>query len=172
MIPEDDLQLRVVIRALREVVADAIDPANPAALEQLRTSIALLELLAARCRLDRARAGREFANALAMARAVAALQPDRDLLDAIEAAGRLPVDQDGGEQDMLRKALLEAVSHVVNAPQAAERRRELGIVIVKYSRPALDLARAWYSPAGFETGDETLRTLDELLAHRTATEGH
>jgi hypothetical protein len=48
MIISLDLQLRVVIKALREVVAPALDPANELAKEQLGLSIATLAVVQAR----------------------------------------------------------------------------------------------------------------------------
>ena len=42
MVPDADLQLSVVIKALSEVVAPAVDPANRLAVEQLHLSIATI----------------------------------------------------------------------------------------------------------------------------------
>jgi len=72
MIPDADLQLSVVIKALRDVVAQAVDPGNRVAAEQLQLSIATLGLLKARLPLLHQCARRELANAISLGEALAA----------------------------------------------------------------------------------------------------
>jgi hypothetical protein len=166
MVPDIDLQLRAVIKALREVVADAVDPDNPAAQEQLRTSITTLELLADRHRLEPARAYREFANALAMAEAVAALTQHPDLTDALAEARQLSAQAEADRCDALKQALLAAVSHVVCTAQPESLRHAISAAVVTFSKAPCDLARAWYQPAGFETSDDEVKDLNALLGER------
>src|SRR4051812_29584064 len=86
MIPDIDLQLSVVIRALKGVVWESVPTDNVSARENLRASIATLEFVLARHSLQFARAAAELRNTLELAQRVAATAADKGLDGALSAA--------------------------------------------------------------------------------------
>src|SRR3546814_19527781 len=64
MIPDLDLQLQVVIKALKDTVMPAVDPAHRMAIEQLGLSIATISLVRARLPLAGLREWPDLANAI------------------------------------------------------------------------------------------------------------
>src|SRR3546814_16465351 len=69
MIPDLDLQLQVVIKALQDTVMPAVDPAHRMAIEQLGLSIATLSMVRERLPLAGLREWQDPAHALALGRA-------------------------------------------------------------------------------------------------------
>src|SRR3546814_20596692 len=68
MIPDLDLQLQVVIQALKDTVMPAVDPAHRMAIEHLRLSIATLSMVRERLPPAELREWQELANASALGR--------------------------------------------------------------------------------------------------------
>src|SRR3546814_15487978 len=69
MIPDLDLQLQVVIKALKDTVMPAVDPAHRMAIEQLGLSLETLSMVRERLPLAGLREWQDLANALALGRA-------------------------------------------------------------------------------------------------------
>src|SRR3546814_11599500 len=68
MIPDLDLQLQVVIKALKDTVMPAVDPAHRMAIEQLGLSIATLSMVRERLPLAGLREWQDLAHAIALGR--------------------------------------------------------------------------------------------------------
>lgn len=167
MIPDSDLQLRVVIKALGEVVAPAIDATNRVALEQLQLSLATLRMLHTRLPLERRRVRKELVHAIDLAAATAhALgESPANLSTALDTAriALQDVNCDTSRLDTLRCDLFSAISACVDELEEPALRRRIGQVVVAACEPAIELARAWCAPSGFEADPAQLRSLDQLL---------
>lgn len=161
MVPDTDLQLAVVIKALRDVVAPAVDPANKLAIEQLHLSIATIGLVQRGLPLAHARARRELLNAVALAEAVAAVGSPIDGGAAQAALGDPAADEP--RLDSERRALLAAVEGAVTAAAGTTRETAVARAVIAASKPQCDLARAWCAASGFEVEPDALPALDDLL---------
>lgn len=163
MVPDIDLQLRVVIKALRDVVAPAIDPGNRLAAEQLHLSIATLGMVEARLPLAGRRVRAELANAIAMAEAADAAALAAPLSEA-RAALENP-RADGRDLEMHKARLLTAVSTLIDdVPEDGARTDSLARAVIAASKPQFDLIRAWCLPAGFEPDPDEVVPIEGLLA--------
>ena len=167
MIPDSDLQLRVVIKALSEVVAPAIDATDRVAIEQLQLSLATLSMLHSRLPLERRRVSKELAHAINLATATGqALGESPAILSAALPTARAAlqnVDCDTANLGALRRVLLSAVSACVDELEQPALRRRIGRAVVVASEPAIELASAWCAQAGFEADPARLGSLDHLL---------
>jgi hypothetical protein len=163
MVPDADLQLAVAIKALTEVVAPAIDPADRLAIEQLHLSIATIGLVRNGLALQHRRARRELANAIDLAEAVAtAGAPAPASLN--EAHGALEdATRDEAALDAVRRELLEQIEASVASTAGMPAEQNVARAVVAGSRAQFDLARAWCQPAGFEV-KPGLPSLELLLA--------
>lgn len=162
MIPDADLQLSVVIKALRDVVAPAVDAANLVAVEQLHLALATLGMVRARLPHLHAVARQELANALALASAVDAQGEIGKLIaDGREVLGDPQTAT--AALDSVRVRLLDAVSEYVASPFDPEQQRRIDRAIIAHSKPQCDLARAWSLPAGFEPNPGEVMEIERLL---------
>ena len=165
MIISLDLQLRVVMKALREVVAPALDPANHLAEEQLGLSIATLAMVQSRLPYIHVASRQEVSNALTLAEAVGNAAGTTQLDDHI-ASAQAVLDNPSSTLDDLqsaRGALLTAVSTVVEQAQDPARRTAVSTAVIAASKLQFDLARAWSLPAGFEPDPDEVPALETLL---------
>lgn len=165
MVPGLDLQLRVVMKALRDVVAPAVDPANQLAQEQLGLSLATLAMVQSRLPYLHAGSRRELTNAVALATAVAKAAETARLDEQIASAQALLDNPDGLFTDLesTRGALLAAVSALVEETQDPPRRTAISKAVIAASKPQFDLVRAWSLPAGFEPDPEEVPALETLI---------
>ncbi|MBB4631630.1 hypothetical protein [Sphingosinicella soli] len=169
MIPDLDLQLQVVIKALKDTVMPAVDPAHRMAIEQLGLSIATLSMVRERLPLAGLREWQDLANAIALGRATVAEVSSAVLEQAIgDGAALLDEARPApGARTAATRAVLSAVSMAVReADDGSE--TALMRTIVEASRPALDLARAWSKSAGFEPDPDEV---PEVVALLTGTVG-
>lgn len=167
MVPNIDVQLQAVIKALRDVVAPAIDVSNPQAREQLHLSIATLDMLRSHIPLVHACARRELANALAMVDDVtdAGSEELRDCEQTLRAkAALLDPTADARQLDAVRIAILRVVADVVATRPDNDSRLAIERAIIRHTRSQTNLARAWCEPAGFEVNYGALDDLKNLLA--------
>lgn len=166
MVPDPQLQLAVVIKALREVVVPAIPPANPLAAEQLHLAIATLGLVHDTLPLNHKRVRRELLNAIMLAEGVEAADDMAGLADEIAAARNLMEDARADEAmlEELRGALLSATERAV-AKAAPMRQASVARAVVAGSRAQFDLARAWCLSAGFEPDLGKCPPLDQQLEY-------
>ncbi|MES2493355.1 MAG: hypothetical protein V4579_08765 [Pseudomonadota bacterium] len=166
MVPDAELQLGVVIKALRDVVAPAVDPDNKLALEQLHLSIATVGLVQRGLPLAHARARQELLNALDLAEAVGAAGCPVETMPA-QAALADPAANETRLDDA-RRAMLIAVEQAVADAAGTERETAVARAVIRASKPQCDLARAWSAPAGFEVEPDALPPLADLLARGSA----
>jgi len=166
MVPNIDVQLQAVLKALRDVVTPAIDPSNPLAREQLHLSITTLDMVRSRIPLVHACARRELSNALAMAHEVrdAGAEELRNCEDIVKARAALldPV-ADACQLDAVRIALLGVVADIVASRADDHSRLAIERAIIRHTRSQTNLARAWCEPAGFEINQGALDDLNNLL---------
>ncbi len=161
MQPDPDLQVAVVIKALRDVVLPSLGADNALAAEQLHLALATLDMLRSRLPLLHPIARKELENAIDLARAVKdeALEPTIARADALL---RDPAAHTGAI-GQVRASLLEEVSDSVNRVGGADERRSIARAVLAASRAQCDLARAWSVQGGFERNPEQLPALDALI---------
>lgn len=176
MVPELDLQLQAVIKALTDTVMPAVDPAHRMAVEQLGLSIATLSMVRERLPLSGLREWQDLANAIALGRAASANAASPVLEETVQQGeGHLDNPRaEPGARPAATRAILSALSLAVRqAPEGDA--TALMRSVVEASRPALDLARAWGKSAGFEPDPDEVPELATLLAgasspHRTGAQ--
>lgn len=165
MVPELDLQLQVVIKALRDTVMPAVDPAHRMAVEQLGLSIATLSMVRERLPFAGLREWQDLANAIALGRSTVAEAPSEELDAALRKGNALLADACPAPdaRPAATRAILSLVSQAVRAADEV-RAPALMRAVVEASRPALDLARAWGKSAGFEPDPDDVPEVAALLA--------
>ncbi|WP_374414029.1 hypothetical protein [Novosphingobium colocasiae] len=160
MVPDLELQLAAATKALREVVAPAIDPANGVALEQLHLAMATVDFVRTRLPLRRRRVVRELENAHALAMQVAAAGGGTLAALADEAQALLDSGADDAAMDALRLRILDAAEQAVAADPG---NKDLSRAVLAVAQHQTDLARAWFAPMGFEVDPAGRPTLEQLL---------
>ncbi|MDB5818141.1 MAG: hypothetical protein JWQ11_1781 [Rhizobacter sp.] len=174
MIDHTDDGIRAAIKALDEVVAPALDPANPLALEQLKLVSRFLGFLRSRLPYEHLRSSHELRHYLALARQLVEIAPNegpvhaRDaLLGAIHEATPLisdptcsPVQLEAGTK-RLSAALSTLVRDVAEAPPAV--RDSVERAVTHAARRLLDAQRAWFLPMGFEPDPARVPSMEEAL---------
>ena|SRR5689334_25274843 len=158
-----DNTLRASIKALEEVVAPALDPADPLAAEQLVLVIDALKFLRARLDHLHDRARFDLGHHLALARAISedvALDPEIEAATALyeRADARTPELRDAAA--VLTAALRAAIG---NAEDDVKPRIERSIVAG--SRARIEADRAWHLPQGFDPDPSSVPPLDAALRH-------
>ncbi len=175
MIDQTDDGLRAAIKALDEVVAPALDAANPLAVEQLRLVSRFLGFVRSRAEWQLPRDRFELRHQLELARVLHGLAPAEGavparegLAEAIAAASTLPMQPDAPQAalraaiDALSAASSVLVRSVADAPEAV--RRPIEREVVRASRSLLDAHRAWFLPMGFEPDASQVPSLPAALA--------
>lgn len=168
MIPDIDLQLSVVVRALKGVVWESVPTDNVSARENLRASIATLEFVLARHSSQFARAAAELRNTLDLAQRVVAIAADHELDGAIglaQSAMDGTTRNDPASLDAYRARLTRVICDCVERARDPTVKRHITKAIVLASKSQFDLTRAWCLPAGFEADPKRVATLEELLGH-------
>jgi hypothetical protein len=168
MVPDIDLQLSVVIRALKGVVWESVPTDNVSARENLRASIATLEFVLTRHSSQFARAAAELRNTLELAQRVAAIAADNGLDGALSAAQSVldgTTTNDPRSFDAYRARLTRVICDCVERARDPTVKRHITEAIVLASKSQFNLTRAWCLPAGFEADPKRVATLEELLGH-------
>jgi len=165
MVPDIDLQLTVVIRALKGVVWESLPSGDIAARENLKASIATLEFVVARHSAQFARAAAELRNTVDLAQRVGATAADTELDAAVGAAKSVLVGtpSDSKTYNVHRERLTRIICDCVERTRDPIVKRDVAAVIVRASKSQFDLTRAWCLPAGFEADPKRVATLEELL---------
>ncbi len=171
MVPDFDLQLQAVLKALRDTVAPALDPANRVAIEQLHLTMATIAIVRDRLPLARRFARRQLEDGMALARAVAAAAQADAVIDLApletaltEAHARLiDVAADSQAFEAANAALTVATVAVINAAQNGPAMAAIDAAVLRYSAPAIERSRAWFLSAGFEPDPTAIRPLAALL---------
>lgn len=158
MVPDLELQLAAALKALREVVAPAVDPANGVAMEQLHLAMATVDFVRTRMPLRRARVIHELESARMLAgRAGGHAQLARL---AGEAQALLDAGAHEAEMDALRLRIMDEAERAVAADPAD---KALARAVLAVAGRQTDLARAWFAPMGFEVDPAGLPALEQLL---------
>lgn len=170
---------QAAIKALTEMVAPAVDAADPLATDQLRLVISWLQFDALRrgCEPDFARA--RLALRIAQARSVLALLQEAQAPEASVVALALAVAADAQSADVEDVALRDTAGMDLDASVCAAvltaqdrghgHAARLSDVILDHARRDLLLHRAWFMPLGFEARPQEIPDIGELLrAHATA----
>jgi hypothetical protein len=159
-----DAMLNAAVRALDELVAPGLDPANPLAQEQLRLVLRFLGLIRQRAGHEHRRQRAELAMALAQVQALqAAAAPWPAVLPGEVHARLVAALADG------RSAFADADAEDAALQQAAQALDALAATIVRFApampeaqrlaverqvlagaQPLLALRRAWFSPLGLD----------------------
>ena len=169
--PFDNI-LRAAERALDDVVAPSLDPANPLAREQLRLVIRFLDLVRRRAAFVAERQRAELGFALQRAQAVAphVHRCPAEVSDGLEAARREAaqlLDVPAGIDVMQRSArrLDALVTCVVRCAAGfeADAREAVERAVISASRSSLDLHRAWHAPLGLDPERATVPSLRAVL---------
>lgn len=165
-----DNDLQAAANALRDVIAPAVDPANPIAQQQLKLIVDWLEFYRQRApqwwRLD----AFELSQQAAMARELAGVLPAAQqggLAAALQGAAEVEHALGVGPQ-RVRHAVTEledAISERVRASAALppEQRRQVERIVVGGTKRWLDAHRAWYAPLSIESDPAALPALDVAL---------
>ncbi|KQX24245.1 MULTISPECIES: hypothetical protein [unclassified Sphingomonas] len=159
MQPDPDLQLRVAIKALRDVVMPSLDPENALANEQLQLTLATLEMVRSRLPMVHEVARKELENAVDLARSV---DPEETIAGMIASAEELLGDSASTTSaiDASRISLLDEVSKSLNCVTDSERRMVLARSVIAASKSQCDLARGWSLPGGFERDPQEVPILE------------
>lgn len=169
---QTDTGLKAVIKALKDVVAPALDPADPLAQEQLRLAIDYIGFVRARIDYLHGRERFDLQHYIGVARAMQAAGVGGDRAEGAYLAGALaPAEALAGSPSALthqiRDAAMElghAVAGVIQAAGeyppavAAEIRR----IVLDATAPKLEYERIWYAPIGFEAEPPSDRTLEDF----------
>ena len=163
-----DNDFRAAAKSLLDVVAPAIDPANPLARQQLKLVVDWLDFYRSRLPYNRERL--ELDVQLQTARAIEAAAP-MNSTDALRAAigaavpvhshlGPRPVqvrDVTAGLEDAISALVRESTNFDATTQAAIER------IVVRDARRLLDAQRAWFLPQGIEPDPDALPSLDVAL---------
>jgi predicted nuclease with TOPRIM domain len=178
-----EIQIVTMIRAMKDVVIPAIDPANGPAIEQSQLVLGMLSLLREQLpvefRFDRDELERLTIAAGNLARLC---EVDTELrervraLAALEATARDRLERcavDPSEVRDCSRRLREAIARLVSEADAAatpERWTMIERQVLDLSRELLVRERAFVAPQGWETGSDFPK-IEELLDVRRATSG-
>ncbi len=171
MMQSFDTQLQVSLRALREVVAPALQNSEKHVVEQLHLAIATLDF--AKQRLPHARRYHrlELENYIGFAAEVRTIvgadQPAlRDQLATAENTGKADLLRPEAEVEdyvIITRLLRELIASAVPAAADKPHERALDLLIIQRQKKFLLQQRAWCVPLGFDPKPEDLPTMDQLL---------
>ena len=168
-----DNDFRAAAKSLLDVVAPAIDLANPLARQQLKLVVDWLDFYRSRLPYNQDRERLELEVQLETARAIAAVAPTvaADSTDALRAAidAATPVHSHLGPRPVqvraVTAALEDAISAVVRESISFDATTQTAIerIVVRDARHLLDAQRAWFLPQGIEPDPDALPSLDVAL---------
>jgi hypothetical protein len=160
MMDHTDTTLRAAVKALEEVVAPAVDPEDPLAIQQLRLVIDALRFLRDRLDYLHDRYRFEVGHHLALAKSITddaaacSAASARTLHEAIEAADAVFTRADARDPELrsasaaLAAAIRTVVRDAAGTHNEAGRRIEQRIVSATARQVVAD--RAWHWPQGFD----------------------
>jgi hypothetical protein len=170
--------IRAARKSLSDVVAPALDPADPLAREQLALAADLLSFLEERvldlhamCR-RRGQLSLGLADALVAAGAPETATPTTATLTTATAALRGVLDDPAAgtrEVDARTDELDAALRRVVRG--AGARAGQVREVVLRSARDWTAADRAWHLPLGFETAADEVPALTTVLAAAGRTAG-
>lgn len=177
MIQSFQIQLQVTLRALREVVAPALDQKDKQALEQLHLSVATLEFMQKRLPYARRYHRTELDHLIGLARQVieitaTARSATAESLAKAISLGNQELNRPEAEVEdylivsrQLRDLISGAVADAAGQPFEAR----LDTLIVNATEYLLLRERVWCLPLGFELSPQDLPDLDLLLDRQEST---
>ncbi|QUT07214.1 hypothetical protein KFK14_07330 [Sphingobium phenoxybenzoativorans] len=165
MVLDINLQLNVVMKALRDAVGPAVDPGNKMAVEQLQLSIATLNMVIDRLPLVRKCVRRALADTIEMAERISELDESNPLDPQVTRARAALLDPalDNEDLDVIRQDLLSRVTALFSHERRPDARRAMARAIVAASKPQTDMARAWCVNSGFELDPSVLPKIEAIL---------
>jgi len=156
MIPEIDVQLAAVAKALADNVMPAVDAGNPMAVEQLQLALATLGIVRQRLPDLHAYLRRDLTEAIALARRIGA---DVGEGEAVLASPESSPQQIEAEVRTLKEAITARIDAARGTPQEAA----VAAAVLDAADPAIMRWRAWASGMGFEPDPAALPSLAQLL---------
>lgn len=164
MVPDSDLQLQVVIKALREAVGPAIRADEKVAQEQLQLSLATLGVLRSQLPMTRRFIRALSHDALDLAGKLGALASSQTLSaprEALEAALADPA-RENHEIEAARGALMDSTCALIETlgPDLADQARR---VVIDASALPIERQRAWFIGSAFEPAPDKVRPIETLL---------
>jgi hypothetical protein len=173
MADHTDNALLAAMKALDEVVAPAVDAANPLAREQLKLVSRYIGFLRTRLQYQAGRDRFELRHYLALARrlsphVLAAAVPGAAVFHRAIDLGASRVDRTEASTAELRAAtaaLSTAISMLVRSSAALgpEPQRSIEIAVVAASKTLFDVQRAYYLPLGFEPDPALVPDIETAL---------
>ena len=165
MIPEFDLRLDSMLRAMTTIVLPAIDPANNLAREQASLVVAQIAMMQQQWDKLDAYARLCISD---IERVIAALEirggPVTEAagadLDALDFSARFPPNQ------IYRKAMaaLENLVRAVEVDGDTAFRRALHRAVLLFGNRQAERDRAWFAMSGFDVNAKDRPTIEELLS--------
>ncbi len=162
MIPEIDVQLAAVAKALADNVMPAVDPGNPMAAEQLHLALATLGIIRQRLPDLHAYLRRDLAEAIALARRIGAA------LDDSQAVLASPESSPQRIEAQVR-TLKEAITARIDAARGTPDEPSVAAAVLDAADPAILRWRSWASGMGFEPDPAAIPPLGELLQGNTVS---
>lgn len=165
MTPSIDLRIATLIRAVKDVIAPAIDQNNHLAKEQAALVVGQLRLLAAQWNkaADYAKVCRaDLADALAGLEVDGAGQTRRAHAELAGALAAAP----GRDAEADYKALMRYADGLVRAADAdgsAAFRRDLRTRLLAFSQRQALRDRSWFALSGFDLRPEELSSIDAMI---------
>ncbi|MFW2828754.1 hypothetical protein [Sphingomonas sp. ID0503] len=164
MVPDLDLQLQVVLKALQDTIKPALDPADKPAGEQLGLIMATLGLVRANLPKQRRFVRRLLEKAIALAETLNAGSAEAALAQAIDDARAMLRDPEAEAFEVeacrgaLNARLAERIAAAGEGGIAA-----LSADVLSGTRGTVELIRAFNAGSGFEGADSTVPPIDTLL---------
>lgn len=160
MIPEIDVQLAAVAKALADNVMPAVDPDNPMAVEQLHLALATLGIIRQRLPDLHAYLRRDLTEAIALARRIGA--------DEGESAAVLASPESSPQRiEAEVRALKEAITARIDAARGTPHEAAVASAVLDAADPAILRWRAWAIGMGFEPDPAAVPALGDLLKGNT-----
>lgn len=171
-----EIQLKVVLKALTDVILPAIDPANKLANEQTRLAIGTLQMVAKRLpiayRYDRDELERYVALSKEVMAEIGPLLESADLaaLQGLTSQAADVLDRARAEPVELEETALKlrnCVSTLMEAPAIAANKTakaRMGRLILNASKTELERERALVVDMGFDTDAASLTPIEQQLA--------
>lgn len=162
MIPEIDVQLAAVAKALADNVMPALDPANPMAVEQLHLALATLGIVRQRLPDLHAYLRLDLTEAIALARRIGA---DVGAGEAVLASPESSPQRIEAEVRTLKEAITARIDTARGTPDEGG----VATAVLDAADPAILRWRAWASGMGFEPDPAAVPPLSNLLQGTTAS---
>lgn len=168
--------LGAMSKALRDIVAPAVDPSDPIAGEQLQSATRYLDFLAQRLDYLHERQRFELDHAVRLARALSACAaevsaPLSDELSAEIARGTELLDQCSTDVPAMRAAVVRLAAttrELVRAAAAASSDLATNVerLVLDATEERILFERAWYLPLGFDHSPSEVPAVTDVLLLR------